>query len=266
MLAALSGVPTAASAQVAVEALEVHLNLAPGKATQTGLIPVRNELDRPQQVRVLINDWRRDSLGRNEFLDAGSLPSSCRERLQVFPMSFQVAANSVENVRVNYDAAADTTGCWSIVMFETVEPPKPKSAENGSFLSFQVRTGVKIYVHAERPERAGEISFADVAQGWRPVAVAPGTRPDSTRAWQADLRFVNTGSAHLVIRSSVEIRDLDGLLLQKVAGEEGYLTPGAVRDMRIALPDLAPGTYLALVLVDYGGDEITAAQVEFRIP
>lgn len=258
--------PSFASAQVAVEALEVHLNLAPGKATHTGLIPVRNELDRPQQVRVLINDWRRDSLGRNEFLDAGSLPNSCRERLQVFPMSFQVAPRSVENVRVNYDAAADSTGCWSIVMFETVEPPKPKSAENGSYLTFQVRTGVKIYVHSERPERAGEISFADVAQGWRPVAVAPGGPPDSTRAWQADLRFLNTGSAHLVIRSSVEIRDLDGLLLQKVAGDEGYLTPGAVRDMRIALPDLAPGTYLALVLVDYGGDEITAAQVEFRIP
>lgn len=249
-----------------MEALEVHLQRAPGKPALTGLIPVRNELDRPQQVRVLINDWRRDSLGRNEFLEAGSLPSSCRERLQVFPMSFQVAAHSVENVRVNYDAAADSTGCWSIVMFETVEPPKPKSAENGSYLTFQIRTGVKIYVHSERAERAGEISFADVAQGWRPLPVAPGARPDSTRAWQADLRFVNTGSAHVVIRSSVEIRDLDGLLLQKVAGDEGYLTPGAVRDMRIPLPDLAPGTYLALVLVDYGGDEITAAQVEFRIP
>jgi len=32
------------------------------------------------------------------------------------------------------------------------------------------------------------------------------------------------------------------------------------------VPELPPGDYVAIVLLDYGGDEIAAAQVEFKVP
>jgi hypothetical protein len=84
--------------------------------------------------------------------------------------------------------------------------------------------------------------------------------------WRADVRFANTGTAHLKLRASVEVRDRAGKLLHKVDAPEALLTPRAVRDLAIPLPTLATGEYLAVLLVDFGGDEITAAQVEFRIP
>jgi P pilus assembly chaperone PapD len=257
--------PAAARAQVAVDELEMHFQPGAGTAAATRLVPVRNEQDRVQQVRVVLGDWVRDSLGRNVFLEAGSHASSCGERLRVFPMTFQVAPGGVENVRITYDPADDRAGCWSIVFFESAAPPSEDRQRPGSYLTIEVRTGVKVYVHAPRAVRAGEITFADVVEAWQPRQ-RPGAPRDSVRVRQADLRFVNTGTAHLKVRPTVEIRDAGGKLLHKVNGPEGYMTPRSLRDFAIALPGLASGEYVALMLLDYGGDEITAAQVEFRVP
>jgi len=267
LFGALVGRPTITSAQVAVDELELHMQLMRGRSEQlTQVIPVRNELDRVQQVRITIGDWQRDSLGRNEFVATGSLASSCRDRVKAFPMTFQIQPGGVEYVRVTYDPPAELAGCWSVVMFETVQPPRPATAQQGSFLTIEVRTGVKLYVHAANAVRAGEIAFADVVQAWVPNEVPVGAKRDSTKVWQADLRFKSTGTEHLKLKTTVEIRDLNGLLLNKVTAPEAFITPSALRDLRVTIPTLAKGDYIALVMVDFGGDEITAAQVEFKVP
>jgi P pilus assembly chaperone PapD len=270
LFGALVLAPSTARAQVAVDELEMHFQLAPGRGELMQVIPVRNDQETVQQVRVVLNDWQRDTTGRNDFLPLGTHPGTCGQKVKVFPMTFQIAPGAVEYVRVTYDAGGALAGCWSIVLFESVKPPPPRDQQQGSRVNIEVRTGVKVYVHAANEVKSGEIAFADVVQAWVPKPLPPdaprGARRDSTQVWQADLRFRNTGTAHLRLRATVEIRDLDGLLLQKVVSPEAYLTPDALRDLRITLPTLAKGDYLALVMVDYGGDEITAAQVEFTVP
>lgn len=266
LFGALVLTPASLQAQVAVDELELHFHLAPGRGPLTQVVPVRNEQDKIQQVRVVLNDWQRDTLGRNEFHPVGSTPGSCNDKVKVFPMTFQVAPGAVEYVRVTFDGAGDLAGCWSIVLFETVKPPPPRNEQQGSFLSIDIRTGVKLYIHPARPVRAGEIAFADVVEAWIPQQVATGSPRDSVKVWQADVRFKSAGNDHLKLKTTIEIRDADGLLLQKVAAPDAYITPNAVRDQRITLPPLAKGEYVALVMVDFGGDEITAAQVEFKIP
>ncbi len=266
LFAALLIAPGTAYAQVAVDELEMHFQLAPGRGPLTQVIPVRNEQDKVQQVRVVLNDWQRDTLGRNEFHPVGSTAGSCRDKVKVFPMTFQVAPGAVEYVRVTFDGGGDLAGCWSIVLFESVQPPPPRNEQQGSFLSIEIRTGVKVYVHPAAPVRAGEIAFADVVEAWVPKEVPAGAKRDSVKVWQADVRFTSAGNEHLKLRTTIEIRDVDGLLLQKVSAPEALITPNAVRDQRITLPTLAKGDYVALVMVDFGGDEITAAQVEFKVP
>src|SRR5690606_11576931 len=104
-----------------------------------------------------------------------------------------------------------------------------------------------------------------VVEVWQPRQ-RPGMPLDSLRVRQADLRFVNTGTAHLKVRPTIEVRDMAGALLHKLNGPEGYMTPRSIRDFAITLPELRAGAYTALLLLDYGGDEITAAQVEFQVP
>ena len=56
----------------------------------------------------------------------------------------------------------------------------------------------------------------------------------------------------------------DGL---RLIPPESYITPGAFRDVLVRVPTtLAAGRYVAIALLDYGGAEIKAAQVEFEIP
>lgn len=260
--------PHSLDAQVAVDELEVHMQLAPERAPITRVIPVRNEEDVAQQVRISLGDWTRDSLGYNVFTEAGSQASSCGERVQVFPQTFQVAAGATEMVRVAYTPTPADTGCWSIVFIETVKPPPAQPDAQGSFLTIEIRTGVKLYVH-----RPGEIAFGAVQDAWmdevwRKVTPASGTRGtrDSVRVREATILFANTGTAHLRVRSTMEIRSLDNRVLHSIDGGEAPMTPGSTRQIRIPLPALAAGDYVAIVLLDYGGDEVTAAQLDVRIP
>lgn len=254
-----------ATAQVTVDELEQHYQLGRTGSPLTQVIPVRNEVGRSQQVRVVLGDWQRDSLGRNEFLEVGKSAGSCGDRITVSPMTFRVDSGATEFVRVTVAPGAAQQGCWGIVLFESVEPPRA-NATQGSFVSISVRTGVKIYVHAPNEVRAGELTFGDVVQAWVPVRAAAGARRDSTQVWQAHLRFQSAGTAHLTLKPTVEIRSLDGTLRHRVTAPDALLTPKALRELRIDLPTLEKGTYLALMMVDFGGDEITAAQVEFTIP
>ena len=256
--------PAGASAQVVVDELELHFRPV-GDSVMSGLIPVRNELDRPQQVRIQLGDWSRDSLGGNQFSAFGTLPRSCGARLQVFPSTFQVAPGATAFVRVSYAPDADVVGCWNVVFVETVNPPRAVTATQGSYLTVEVRTGVKVYVHAPRATMLGEIESAEIAMFAR-RADPRGGMGDTIQVRESVVRFANTGTAHLRVKTVLEIRDADARLVRQAEGREYFLTPGALVNMHHVIPDLPAGEYIAIVLLDFGGDEISAAQIDFRIP
>lgn len=260
-----AAVPHTLGAQVSVDELEVHMQLAPERAAITRVIPVRNEENVAQQVRISLGDWTRDSLGYNVFTEAGSQPSSCGDRVQVFPQTLQVAAGATEMVRVAYTPTPADSGCWSIVFVETVKPPPAQPDAQGSFLTIEIRTGVKLYVHRPGEIAMGAVQDAWVDHVWHPVTSASTVR-DSARVREATVLFANTGTAHLRVRSTMEIRSLDNRILHTIEGGEAPMTPGSTRQIRIPIPELAAGDYVAIVLLDYGGDEVTAAQLDIRIP
>ena len=260
----LLGVATL-GAQVSVEELEVHLQLRRDTAALTQVIPVRNEETRAQQVRITMGDWVRDAFGSNQFLAANSTPNACGQRLQVFPSTFQVAPGATEFVRVTYSPAPADTGCWAIAFVETVQPPVPRPDGQGSFLTLEIRTGVKVYVHRANPLREALVQDAEVAMRWRTKDPASGTR-DSVLVREATVLLANSGTAHLRVKTTLEIRDREAKLLQTIDGGAVPMTPGAARFIPIRIPPLPFGDYIAVMLLDYGGDEIAAAQLDFRIP
>lgn len=261
----LACVPAAVQAQVAVQDLEVHIPLGRDTLLRSAVIPVKNEEQRAQQVRVTIGDWTRDSLGNNVFREGATASASCGTRLRVFPTTFQVAPGATELVRVTYAPTALDEGCWAIVFIETVAPPPPRRDGQGSFVTLEIRTGVKIYVHREGATSAGVVEGAEVGMVWRPKTPAGATR-DSVHVREAKVLFVNQGTAHLRVKSTMEIRDQQARLLKTVEGPEAPMVPGAARYISLRIPDLGSGDYVAVILLDYGGEEIAAAQIEFRVP
>lgn len=268
LLAALvlvGGGARSASAQFTIDNLEVHLTARPGESL-TRLIPVRSELDSVQQVRFVVKDWVRDSLGGNIMTDYASLASSCEDRLEVFPLSLQLGARATEYIRVTYaEPTAPDPGCWAIVLGETVRPPRPASASGGASVTITTLIGVKVYVHRANAVADGSIVSAAVEEFWEPVQQQDAPL-DSNFVRQVAVRFANTGTAHLRVKSTVEIRGENSQLVTTLSGPEAYMTPESFRDVLVRLPALERGRYAAVVLLDYGAAEITATQVEFEVP
>lgn len=263
-LGALGGWSRALSAQFTIDELELHFT-PDGSGSMTGVIPIHSSLDSLQQLRIVLNDWERDSTGANRFVEHGSLPSSCKGRIEVFPATVQLAPRATEFVRVTFTGRQlPDPGCWSAVSVERVRPPT--ELPEGPSVTLSLVIAVKVYVHATGASANGEVVSADVEDIWiRRPPVGTGA-PDSVPGRQVAVRFANTGTSHLRVKTTLEVRTQTTELVQRIDGPEAYITPGNFRDILIQLPALQPGRYAAIVLLDYGAEEITAAQVEFEVP
>lgn len=257
VLLASGGGARVLSAQFAIDELELHFQ--PSGNAVTRLIPIRSVSDTAQQISITVADWFRDSIGGNRMAEFGSLPSSCGSRLEVFPRSLQLGPRATEFVRVTLSPGeSPDPGCWSIVLAEAVKPPPPPTER--ATVSITTVMGVKVYAHAAQARAAGEVISADVETFLRPVPPR-----DSVLTRQIAVRFASTGTAHLRVKSSAELRDESARLVASLTGPEAYITPDGFRDILLRLPDLPAGRYVAVVTLDFGGPELLAAQVEFEV-
>jgi P pilus assembly chaperone PapD len=245
-----------AKAQLGVD--QIELVLAPGRLERSvGLFNVSNDGDKTVQATLTIEDWDRAENGDNRFYPVGTLPRSCRSMLRVFPMSIRLEPHQSQPVRVAVsDADSLRAECWSVVFVETTEP----RTAAGHQVTYVLRTGVKVYLTPPGLTREGSVEAMEAL----PHISEPGTTGPDTVKRDIAVTFVNTGTLHLSTRGTIEIRRPDNSLAAKVEVPEFPVLPGARRRVRAGLPNLPPGHYVALALLDFGGAEIAAAQIEYE--
>ena len=250
---------SAVAQQVSVDELELHIALpragAAAPAPQT--FRVINSGETPSRVTIGVHDWDRDLKGANRFYELNTLPTSCGARVRVFPSVLQLGPKSQQAVRVSIDSAERIAkGCYAILFVETALPLGADKAAVG--ITYNFRYGVKVYVE-QNLDVAAEIENAEVAMGDSALA----KRDSSLR--QVALLFHNTGGRQTMTRGSLEIRRPDNSLAERVDIPEFPTLPGATRQLNVPIPRLPRGKYVLLALLDYGGSEIAAAQVELDV-
>jgi P pilus assembly chaperone PapD len=242
------------AAQLSVDELEIFIDPSSPTA-RTGVVRVTNDTDKPVQALLDVQDWNRDPTGANQFYKLGSKPGSCADKLKVFPASLRVEARSTEPVRVTFEGDA-AASCWGVVFIQASEPPKPSGTQ--SSITYVIRTGVKVYVQAANALRQGDVDSVRITR-------ASKSATDSTKVPAIEVHFRNTGQAHMKPVGAVEVRSADNNVAAKIDITEFPIAPGDSRRIILALPAIQKGRYIALALVDYGGAEIAAAQLEFEI-
>ncbi len=256
---ALSAATVEAGAQLLVEPLEVVL--MPG-SNPTSSFTITNEGKTAVQASLAFEDWDRDDMGLNRFYAPGTQAGSCGRMVRVFPEAIRLEPRQSGVVRVMLvDADTARRACWSIVFVETREPPSQAQRQ----ITFSLRTGVKIYI--ELPTLAREGSVEDMNFQPHLRYEDGGTRAvvDSTQK-DAVVAFRNSGGVQLRAHGAMEIRRLDNSLVNKIDVDEIPVLPGARRLIRFPIPaNLAPGRYVLLALLDYGGDELAAGQLEYEV-
>jgi hypothetical protein len=82
---------------------------------------------------------------------------------------------------------------------------------------------------------------------------------------QIAIRFHNTGGTHLLAKGRLEFRRLDNSLAVEAPIAEFPTLAGAARKILVDVPaGLAAGDYVVLALIDFGGAELVAGQIDFQ--
>ena len=257
-----------ASAQLVVDPLELTIATA-GNNRVSASFTLSNSSDAAVQATITRQDWDRVENGDNRFLATGTSGTSCGAMLSASPLSIRVEAKTSRIIRLAVQNAARLTKeCWDIFFVEEVPQ---RASVKGNSLQYIFRTGVKVYVAPPGLARDGQVEDMQVVDApATPTASTTPARLSASAATpatkrQISIRFHNTGAMNLVAKGRLEFRRLDNTLAMQVPIAEFPTLPGAVRKLMVDVPNgLAPGDYVALALIDFGGAELVAGQIDYQ--
>ena len=208
---------------------------------------VSNDAGERVQATVVVEDWERDEHGGNRFLPAGSHAHSCAAGLEVFPATLALEPGESANLRIAFTGKPSlAANCWSIVFLENRATQEMGSRQ----LSYNVRTGIKVYGESANASRDGLIEQMALT--------------DSTPG-QLALTFRNAGDVQLRVKGTIEVRRVDNSVVQRTPVESFPVLPGARRIVLSQVPPLPAGRYVLLALLDFGGSELVAGQMEYEV-
>ncbi len=243
LCAALSLSHNPLHAQLSVDRLDMVITPVDGQRT-TAVIIVTNQSDRLQQATLLREEWDRSEAGENRFLPVGSTGASCGERLTFSPAVLRLEPGGSERVRVSMNGAPpEGRECWDAISIEQV---LHRTQPAGNSVQYRFRTAVKVYVTPSGLSREGAIEDM---------------RLEAQR--QISIQFRNAGGMHLLAKGHVEFRRADNSVALSAPIAEFPTLPGAVRRLSLEVPrELPKGEYIVLALIDFGGAEIAAGQID----
>jgi hypothetical protein len=211
-----------ASAQLSVSPLVLPPN--------GGEVTVTNDHPFPIRVGLTLADFEQNGEGGNRVSPLGSSPNSCSGRVSAEPRFTQLAAGEHRVVRVAI--RPDSLPCWTMLLVEGSRTAAP----GGSI-------GVKAYDAGSKSFAAAEVVALDVT----PAGLA--------------LVLQNQGTRPLRANGVVEFRDASGAVMATVRVPDFGAHPGVSRRLELALPpDLPPGRYVVLAVLDAGLPELLAGQ------
>ncbi|MFL5487966.1 MAG: fimbria/pilus periplasmic chaperone [Gemmatimonadaceae bacterium] len=254
-----------AGAQLLVDPLEVTI-LAAGSSRVSSSFSLSNTSNNPVQATITRSDWDRAENGDNRFLATGTSGNSCGAMLGVSPLSVRIEPHTSRVIRLAVQTNAPLAKeCWDIVFVEEVPQ---RASTKGNSLQYIFRTGVKVYVAPPGLARDGAVDDMSVVDA-PPAKNAAGTAITPVAAGPAKrqiaIRFHNTGATHLAAKGRLEFRRPDNSLVTQLPITEFPTLAGAMRKVLVDVPaDLPAGDYVVLALIDFGGAELVAGQIDFQ--
>lgn len=238
--------PGPGQAQFSVSPVIVTLPRDVDGGPSVSLLSVRNEGTETLEFRLSATDFDQSPEGRHKYLPIGTHPSSCGNEVRITPDALAVGAGQVEQVRFEIPGGPEAESCWFMIFVES-----PSTSETGVVIT--QRIGVKVFGIGASSVPGGEIHSGSVADqdGKRSVA----------------LEYGNPGTAPAWPTGSVEVRDFRGTVVASSHVRPFTVLPGSTRQFVVEIQDeLDAGQYLAVPMLDFGGEYLAGTQIPFRVP
>jgi hypothetical protein len=248
----LSGLPAAASAEIVVSPLTIEIPAAPGDV-QTGAFVVRNAGTEAEEVSVSAFGYTLDASG-GLLLDP--VVRSLVPSLSFAPTAFTVQPGQETRVEFTFAAPMEAGDHWAVFFVDGshVTPIGSTTGDVVTSIGVKIRYGVKVIQRDPAAVRDGAVLSMQLAA----------TEPPSVA-----VEFANLGTSVLRKASGwLEFRDVTGAVVASAVLDEFTTLPGGVRDLLVKIPDevlAVRGTYLALCVVDFGGERLVAGELQFAV-
>jgi hypothetical protein len=250
---------TSALASIGTSTLGADIEVVPGQS-MNGSFFVYNGNDAPTNISVEVGDFTRDEDGGVQILAPNSQPHSLTNFITFSPASFRLAAGSGKSQEVHFTVsipAGESGPHWAMLLVREVGQSTNNTQTNGNQQQVGVQLDLQIGVQIRQVDptlaiNSGRITQVDVlaAEQNKPMRVVT--------------EFENTGTIFQKPSGEVRIIDSSGKIVTRIPIESFRTLPGGKRRLEVPLTqNLTVGDYLALVVIDFGGDFLLAGQARF---
>jgi len=258
-------------AQVGISTFAINLEIRPGE-TATDSLYITNNGDSPRYVRIEAVDWVPTGPAAREYLPPGTVERSLTGWLTFWPS--EVSVNPGEAVEIHVEVTPPDTvkGVYWGMLFLRLETQPVANEGTQAQIGMNVILAVEVYADTGEGNPEGRITNFSC----KPI------ERDEQMLFM--LTFENTGITQLHSTGTIQIRDESGDIAREIVLPVGTSLPGTTQTLGAPLtivpsegpgemntedaepqPPLPPGTYLAIAIIDYGGDALVAAQLPFEI-
>jgi hypothetical protein len=243
--------------------MQFTLNAEPGKSvTQT--MKAENMGEEEISVRVSTNDFIKGPNGEERQVKAGTVKRGCGGWIRISPQKLVLAPRETKTINFTMTVPVDAKGTYwgNILVSQVSKPTLSKTVKKGK-TTFQIFAlqDMLIRVLEKVPGtefKAGaiiDISLENLKSGGRATV---------------EVVFENQCSSLLKCNGEVEIRDDNGETVRKIPLEYGHspftVYPEGKRNVYAPIKKKLPaGDYIILAIIDYGGEDLVAGQMEYEV-
>ena len=249
---------------ITINPIVIDLALAPGEL-HTAILEIGNLSDKDVGIRIFAHDLSMDETGSFVVLEPGTSSSSLTDWLSLPMEDLVVKGGETEHFSISIirpEENASNQARWGCLVIETTDIIGTVESE-GMSLGIKVRFVVGILQNdpALLTEKKGSVTAMNVE--------VVESEEESARTVAVSATFANNCPNILKAHVSFEVRDMTGATIatDEILGGRTVL-PGYRKPFTVwfAADTWIPGQYIALAIIDYGGETLAGGQWGFEIP
>lgn len=216
--------------------------------TINATVRISNPAPTALNLGLYLSDWTFDPIGQFTFTEAGTLERSASDWITLPTATLHLGPH--ETVQLPYEVAVPrdaASGTHWAVIFAEGEPSDPVPGQAATSIS--VRVGHIVYVNLPELESSGTITG---------MFATPPSSP--TETYTVIAQYANTGNVGQGVEGTFTLRDERGEAVIEAQIQRSVVLPGTERAFQInVVGPLPAGNYTALVVLNYGSDEVDVA-------
>jgi len=247
---------------IQVAPLLLRTFLLPGES-RVETVTITNSTDEDLLFAVAKTDWDARDNGSVEVLDLGMIASSLCDWFAFEYEEFEVKAGTSEELELSIRRPEDAPNAayWGGFFVEPLEVLSEGREEQG--VGFRMKVVFVVLILQSDPkitERSGRLTAMEVEVG--------DSQADGQRTATISTALANTCQNMLQTNVRFEIRGATGDVVATHELEDRVVLPNHERVFiaTFVADDWPPGQYIALAIIDYGGETLIGGQWPFEIP